>query len=88
MSVIALFLALAAFACLLASMTRHQNDWFGRRLSRKESLSLRGAGFGLLALSGAGLTLAGGAEGFVLWLGILTAAAAAVIGVNSWRTGR
>jgi hypothetical protein len=76
-------LCLGAFALLLAAMSRHQPDWFGAKLSRSLSLSLRAGGFGLLF---AAWLVAGFAEGFaygtVVWCGWMTVAALVVIAVN------
>lgn len=76
-------LCLGAFALLLAAMGRHQPDWFGAKLARPVSLSLRAGGFGLL--TGAWL-LAGFVQGFaygtVVWCGWMTVAALIAIAVN------
>jgi hypothetical protein len=76
-------LCLGTFALLLAAMGRHQPDWFGAKLARPVSLSLRAGGFGLLV---AAWLVAGFARGFaygtVAWCGWMTVAALVAIAVN------
>ncbi|ESQ81795.1 DUF3325 family protein [Asticcacaulis benevestitus] len=76
-------LCLGAFALLLAAMSRHQQEWFGAKLARPLSLSLRAGGFGLLfaAWLVAGFTV-GFAYGTVVWCGCIAVAALVVIAVN------
>lgn len=78
-----LVLALAGFAALLLAMTRHQQDWLGRKLPERHARLLRGAGFALLALAYpcAGSAL-GWAYGALCWLGWLTLGAAATMALN------
>ena len=78
-------LAAGGFAALALSMHRHHRDLFGRPPAAARALSLKTAGWALLALSFATcLGLAGRAVGPVLWLGLSTAAAAAVALSLTW----
>ncbi|WIW90224.1 DUF3325 domain-containing protein (plasmid) [Sphingobium sp. V4] len=80
------FLSLGGFALLLLAMTRHQQDWLGRKLPPPMSHSLRRSGFLLLGLAlfvaGAGL---GWGYGVVTWCGWLTITAALVVTANTNR---
>lgn len=85
MIILVLPITFAGFGCLLASMTRHQTDWFGRRLERAPVRALRTGGFALLILACAVAFLSGEWAGVVTWIGAMTAGAAAIIAVNSWK---
>lgn len=79
-------LSLAGFVLLLLAMTRHQQDWIGRKLSPLLGRALRLAGFATLALAFtvAGMGL-GWAYGAVVWFGWLSIAAALVVAANTNR---
>jgi hypothetical protein len=73
-------LAFFGFAALALSMHRHHRDVFGAPPTRARSLALRIAGWVLLGLSLAPcIAQAGWAVGIVRWLGLLTAAALAIV---------
>ncbi|QTD44148.1 DUF3325 domain-containing protein [Ottowia testudinis] len=77
----ALASALGAFCALSLAMERHFGDVLGRRadLARWQP-RLRAAGVALLALSlWACIAHQGATQGWVLWLGVLTAAALAQV---------
>lgn len=80
-------LTLAGFAALALAIDRHHQQVCGRAaLRRRRRAALRAAGvLGLgLALAGS-VALAGAATGIVLWTGLLSAAALALILVLSYR---
>jgi hypothetical protein len=85
MMILVLPITLAGFSCLLASMSRHQTDWFGRRLERAPVQALRAGGFALLALACTVAFLVEEWVGVVTWIGAMTAAAAAIITLNCWK---
>lgn len=74
--------AFGGFTALALAMDRHFEDLFGRgkTLSGTRRNGLRAAGAAALVLSlQASLASHGSAQGWVVWLGILTAAALAVV---------
>ncbi|WP_198085774.1 DUF3325 domain-containing protein [Variovorax sp. E3] len=76
---------LAGFCALSLAMDRHCEDVFGRGSTPgawRRWLQLGGAALLCLSL-GASLQAAGGAIGWVLWLGALTAAALSTVGLLS-----
>lgn len=76
----ALTLAIFGFAALALSMHKHHRDVFGAPPTHARRLPLRVAGWVLLGLSFAPcIAQAGWAIGIVLWLGLLTAAALAIV---------
>jgi len=80
--VLAAWLAAAAgFTALALAMDRHHEDVFGRGKAPGAARRwLRAGGSaGLLASLLASLAARGPAQGWVLWLGVLTAAALAVV---------
>ena len=82
---LAFLLAAGGFAALALSMHRHHRDLFARPPSAARTLSLRAAGWMLLALSLATcFAEPGWAVGTVLWLGLGTAAAATVALSLTW----
>jgi hypothetical protein len=78
-----LALSLMGFVALFLSMQRHGQDWLGRRPAPLIRSWLRIGGFGLqiMALGNAALE-SGVAYGLVVWLGMMTLAAAVVVAVN------
>jgi len=75
--------ALAGFLALSLAMDRHHEDAYGRGTTPgRRRPWLRAAGTALLLLSlGASLGLQGATQGWVLWFGVLTAAALQVVGI-------
>lgn len=73
--------AVAGFFSLALAMDRHFEDWFGRgRGPARARLPLRTAGIsGLLASLLACLATHGSSQGWVLWFGVMTAAAIVVV---------
>lgn len=74
--------ALGGFASLSMAMDRHYEDSFG--LGREPPWRLRrwlqaGGAAGIVLSLGVSLALAGSSQGWVLWLGELTAGAIAVV---------
>lgn len=86
----ALAAAFSGFSALGLTMERHHEDSFGRgRAPGTHRPWLRWAGsVGLLVSLAASLALAGPAQGWVLWCGVLTAAALAVVLVFSYAPRR
>lgn len=82
--------ALGGFLALGLAMDRHHEDAYGRgSLPGRGRPWLRGAGTVLLLLSlAASLALQDGAQGWVLWFGVLTAAALAVAGAFTYLPAR
>ena len=82
--------AFAGFAALSLAIDRHHEDSYGRGSSPGTRRPwLRGAGtLGLLLSLGACLAIQGPTQGWVLWLGVLTAGALAVVGVLSYAPRR
>ncbi|WP_295857298.1 DUF3325 domain-containing protein [uncultured Xylophilus sp.] len=78
--------ALGGFSALGLAMDRHFEDGFGRgRTSDRARPWLRVAGgLGLLSSLLACCVLRGSAQGWVLWFGMLTASAVAVVLVMSY----
>ncbi|MPT48807.1 MAG: DUF3325 domain-containing protein [Sphingobium sp.] len=76
-------LSFAGFILLLLAMTRHQQDWLGRKLSPAAGRIVRLSGFAMLilafAVAGAGL---GWGYGSVVYFGWLTMSAACVVTMN------
>lgn len=83
----ALMAALAGFVSLALAMDRHFEDGFGRdRQPGPWRRWLRLGGAAGLALSlAASLALRGTSQGWVLWLGMLTAAALIVVAMMTYR---
>lgn len=76
---LSLLLSLAGFATLACSMAKHHRDLFGAPPGKWLALSLRCAGWALLAASSvAAIAVSGPSIGIVLWFGIAAVAAAAV----------
>lgn len=75
----------SGFTALGLAMDRHHEDSYGRGTSPGPRRPwLRGAGMlGLLLSLAACLAIKGPAQGWVLWLGVLTAGALAVVGMLS-----
>ena len=71
---------LPGFACLCLAMDRHQRDVLGRRLSAVTTRRLRLGGFAAIAV---GFALAAGlfgwAYGLIVWFGLLTLGAMAIV---------
>ncbi len=82
--------AFSGFAALGLAMDRHHEDSYGRGKSPGTRRPwLRGAGtLGLLLSLAACLVLKGPTQGWVLWLGVLTAGALVVVGVLSYAPRR
>ena len=82
--------AFSGFAALSLAMDRHHEDSYGRGSSPGARRPwLRGAGTLALLLSlAACLAIKGPAQGWVLWLGVLTAGALGVVGVLSYAPRR
>lgn len=79
--------ATAGFVSLSLGMDRHYEDSLGRGNSpgtKRPWLQLGGA-VGLLAALVASLILQGTAQGWVLWLGVLTASALLVVGLLAFQ---
>ncbi|WP_049456138.1 DUF3325 domain-containing protein [Stenotrophomonas maltophilia] len=87
MSVIALLLAAAAFACLAMAMERHHRDVTGHApaAARRRVLRLLGA-TAMLASLAASIAAWGAAQGFVGWCGVLAAGAGAMVLWLSFRS--
>ncbi|HIE1101043.1 DUF3325 domain-containing protein [Stenotrophomonas sp.] len=87
MSVIALLLAAAAFACLAMAMERHHRDVAGHAppTPRRRLLQVLGV-LGLLASLLASIAAWGAAQGFVGWCGVLAAGAGAMVLWLSFRS--
>jgi hypothetical protein len=82
--------AFSGFAALSLAIDRHHEDSYGRGSSPGSRRPwLRGAGtLGLLLSLAACLAIRGPTQGWVLWLGVLTAGALVVIGVLSYAPRR
>ena len=90
MAVTAWCTAFSGFAALGLAMDRHHEDSYGRGSSpgpRRPWLRVAGA-LGLLLSLAACLAIQGPTQGWVLWLGVLTAGALAVVGVLSYAPRR
>ncbi|WP_312682696.1 DUF3325 domain-containing protein [Stenotrophomonas chelatiphaga] len=87
MIVLALLLAIAAFACLALAMERHHRDVTGHApaVARRRLLRLLGCA-GLVASLTASIGAWGVAWGVVGWCGVLAAAAGAVLLWLSFRS--
>jgi len=88
MSVLALLLAAAAFACLAMAMERHHRDVAGHAPSpapRRRPLQVLGV-VGLAASLMASIAAWGVAQGFVGWCGVLAAGAGAMVLWLSFRS--
>lgn len=83
MDILVLLSALGGFAALMLAMTRHQQDWLGRKLSMNGTRAMRVGGYAGLALSFS-LSCAGQgwAYGSVAALGWWTVAASLVVTAN------
>ncbi len=82
--------AFSGFAALSLAMDRHHEDSYGRGRSpgsRRPWLRLAGT-LGLLLSLAACLLIRGPAQGWVLWLGVLTAGALVLVGVLSYAPRR
>lgn len=81
LAAIALCSAMAGFVTLSLAMDRHYEDSAGRGQSpgKKRPWLRVGGAVGLVASLAASLVLQGSAQGWVLWLGVLTASALAVV---------
>ncbi|MDM0028092.1 DUF3325 domain-containing protein [Variovorax saccharolyticus] len=82
--------ALGGFLSLCLAMDRHHEDAYGRGTTPgRRRPWLRAAGAAMLVLSlGASLGLQGPTRGWVLWFGMLTAAALAAAGIASYAPRR
>ncbi|RZJ26519.1 MAG: DUF3325 domain-containing protein [Haliea sp.] len=82
--------AFSGFAALGLAMDRHHEDSYGRGTSPGARRPwLQGAGtLGLVLSLAACLILKGPTQGWVLWLGVLTAGALGVVGVLSYAPQR
>jgi len=90
MAVTAWCTAFSGFAALSLAMDRHHEDSYGRGSSpgaRRPWLRVAGT-LGLLLSLAACLVIRGPTQGWVLWLGVLTAGAVVVIGVLSYAPQR
>lgn len=78
--------ALGGFLALSLAMDRHHEDAYGRGSTPgRRRPWLRAGGTALLLLSlAASLRLQGSTQGWVLWFGMLTAAALTVVGIASY----
>ena len=87
MSVLALLLAAAAFACLAMAMERHHRDVAGHAppTQRRRLLQVLGV-LGLLASLLASIAAWGIAQGFVGWCGVLAGGAGAMVLWLSFRS--
>jgi hypothetical protein len=86
MAVTAWCTAFSGFTALSLAMDRHHENSYGRGTSpgtRRPWLRIAGA-FALLVSLLACLALKGATQGWVLWLGVLTAGALLVVGVLSY----
>ncbi|WP_028604026.1 DUF3325 domain-containing protein [Ottowia thiooxydans] len=73
MTLIALSLCLAAFTALSLAMERHQEQVFGRTLTRSATMGWRSLGWALLLLSLIPCLALGSASlAITVWLGVLT----------------
>lgn len=79
-------LSVGGFALLLLAMSRHQQDWLGRKFLPTTGRALRLLGLAMLAVAFvvAGIGL-GWAYGTVVWFGWLTVAAALIVAVHTNR---
>jgi len=85
----ALGAAVAGFMALALAMDRHHRDSRGRAPAPRQAAALRGLGACALLLSLlASLARQGAAQGWVLWCGVLTAAALAVVLLLSYAPRR
>lgn len=90
MAVAAWCTAFSGFAALGLAMDRHHEDSYGRGKSpgaRRPWLRVAGTLALLLSLA-ACLEIRGPAQGWVLWLGVLTAGALVLVGVLSYAPRR
>ncbi len=87
LATVALSSAIAGFASLSLAMDRHYADCVGRGASPADKrLWLRlGGALGLVASLAASLMLQGPSQGWVLWFGVLTAAALLTVGVLAFK---
>lgn len=82
----ALLTAFWSFTALSLAMDRHHEDSYGRGTSpgtRRRRLQLAGC-VGLALSLAACLALQGPAQGWVLWLGVLTAGALALVPLHTY----
>jgi hypothetical protein len=82
--------AFSGFAALSLAMDRHHEDSYGRGSSpgaRRPWLRVAGT-LGLLLSLLASLAIKGPTQGWVLWLGVLTAGALVLVGVLSYAPRR
>jgi drug/metabolite transporter (DMT)-like permease len=90
LAVAAVCMAFSGFAALGLAMDRHHEDSYGRGSSpgaRRPWLRVAGT-FGLLLSLAACLRIQGPPQGWVLWLGVLTAGALGVVGLLSYAPRR
>ncbi|UIJ44333.1 DUF3325 domain-containing protein [Sphingomonas cannabina] len=86
---LAVLLALAGFAAVAGSMSRHQQDMIGRRLDPREARAARGIG-GLLLVASllADMLALGPARGAIIWCGHLSIGAWVTVAWLCWRVSR
>lgn len=88
LTVVALALSITGLGMLALSMHRHHRDVFGVAPTRRRMIALRVPGWTLLAAAGAACVVEDGwPNGSVLWVGILTVAALAVVSALCIATG-
>ena len=82
-------LSLAGFLALCLSLPRHEQEILKRALPRRSVLVLRGCGYGVIVLAFV-IVIAGRGfgPGVMVFAGLLTVAAATVVGVLAWRMSR
>jgi hypothetical protein len=71
--------AFAGFTALSLAMDRHHEDSFGREPGLRRPWLRLGGVLGLSVSCAASLALRGATQGWVLWIGMLTAGALAVV---------
>lgn len=89
MTLLAALFALLGMLGLVLGMERHQGDLLKRRLPRQQQRYAAGLGWTALACAYAAAAIAWGpAMGTVLWFGLLSLGAMAVLLTLSWRSNR
>jgi hypothetical protein len=82
-------LSLAGFFALCLSLPKHQQEVLKRALPRRSVLVLRGSGYGVIALAFVSAIVSRGfGPGLMVFAGLLTVAAATVVGGLAWRASR
>lgn len=76
--------AFAGLAALSLAMDRHHEDVHGRGSPPAASWLKAAGALGLLSSLGASLAAAGPAQGWVLWFGVLTAAAGVLVALLAY----